>query len=280
MNNAFTSYVSRRILSVVAGQPGGAPVRVDFASGYVVSFNDSFATKYEETEGMGSPDTIKHYSSTPRSMSITIQLVAESYAFARSNMTNISKLAQLTYPTYTNQYGSRTIKTIPKVKVKMMNFICDHRMKGYLPGYITNLTYDFDLQDGVFEVSKEEIYPKYIKVSFTFLPEHVKIGYSDTSGQKGEADSDGGFQHFPYGIGASVSLKKKGADMPENQPDVNKDPPTAGTESKTPEQKEKEAQSRNLATEEQHGQALTPAGEKTQYLWDRAVNAAKALFGD
>jgi hypothetical protein len=247
MNNAFTGYVSKRIMSVISGIPGGPPVRVDFTSGYVVSLTDSFAAKYETTDNYSNPDQMKHYTNTPRSMNITIQLIAENINFARSNMQNISKLAQLCYPTYRSPNDYVSIDGTPKVQVKIMNLVCDAPTKGYLPGYLTNLNYDFDLQEGVYELSKEEIYPKYIKISFNFEPEHAHIlGYDNTSAQTGEGDSTNGFQAFPYGVDGLKSLKADSAAKPENQTAAA----AAASQDLTPEQLAKKEQNDQIKQQE------------------------------
>ena len=247
MNNAFTGYVNRRIMSVISGIPGGPPVRVDFTSGYVVSFTDSFAAKYEATDTFSNPDPMRHYTNTPRSMNITIQLIAENINFARSNMQNISKLAQLCYPTYKSDNGYVSMDGTPKVQVKIMNLVCDAPTKGYLPGFITNLNYDFDLQEGVYELSKEEIYPKYIKISFNFEPEHSHImGYNNGAAQTGEGDKINGFQTFPYGVGGVQSLKTDAAAKPENQTAAA----AAASQDLTPEQLAQKEQQQQMEQQE------------------------------
>ncbi len=60
-----------------------------------------------------------------------------------------------------------------------MNLITNHTSRQHLPGYITNLNIDWDLADGVFEEKRYngggEVYPKYLNISFTFLPLHTQV---------------------------------------------------------------------------------------------------------
>lgn len=281
MNNAFTGYVSNRIMSVISGIPGGPPIRVDFTSGYVDSLQDSFNTKYDATDTMSNPDQLKHYTNTPRSISVTIQLVAENINFARSNMQNISKLAQLCYPTMKTSLGGTAIDAPPKVKIKIMNLVCDSRTKGFLPGFISNLSYDFDLKEGVFELSKEEIYPKYIKLSFSFEPEHAHIlGYKIGDFQTGEGDSDTGFQSFPYGVGGVQALKTNTAAQPENQPvgasPSSQNPTIDGTEM-TQEQIDKKEQNQTLMSAEQWAGKLNPSQQASETMINDFRAAGQAI---
>jgi hypothetical protein len=222
MNNAFTGYVKGRILSVIDLK--GTGETLEFLSGYVDSFQDSFGVSYGEKQAFGNADPIRPYEGTPRSMSVTLQLIAENFNFARSNMENLSKLAQFCYPSYSVEAKdgdigkSIKLKNLPKVAIKMMNLIINSTNRQHLPGYISNVNVDFDLKEGVFEVSKEEIYPKYIKVSFTFFPDHsIVTGHIEGSNQTGEADSVDGFNTFPYGIGGKKALSTDAAAKPENQ---------------------------------------------------------------
>jgi hypothetical protein len=284
MNNAFTGYVSNRIMSVISGIPGGPPIRVDFTSGYVDSFQDSFNTKYDATDTMSNSDQMKHYTNTPRSISITIQLVAENINFARSNMQNISKLAQLCYPTLKeNAVGSLATDGTPKVKIKIMNLVCDARTRGFLPGFIENLNYDFDLKEGVFEISKGEIYPKYIKLSFTFTPEHAHImGYRIGDSQTGEGDSETGFQSFPYGVGGVRALKTNTAAQPEAQaggPSPSPQNPDVDGTTLTPEQINKREQNQKLMSAEQWANKLNPSQQASQNVVDRFTAAGEAIGG-
>jgi len=248
MNNAFTSYVKRRILSVIDLKGSGE--KLEFQSGYVSSFQDSFGVSYGEKQAFGNADPVRPYQGTPRSMSVSIQLVAENFNFARSNMENVSKLAQFCYPAYKSEASKGLIGTsiklssLPKVAIKMMNLIVNSTNSQHLPGYLSNVNVDFDLQEGVFEVSKEEIYPKYIKVSFTFFPDHTIVtGHVEGSGQTGEGDAIDGFSTFPYGVGSKRVLSTDAAAKPENQ--------AAAEAAATLERKNKIADSERLRQEEE-----------------------------
>ena len=251
MNNAFTSYVRGRILSVIDLK--GTGESLEFTSGYVSSFQDSFGVSYGEKQAYGNADPIRTYQGTPRTMSVSIQLVAENINFARSNMENLSKLAQFCYPAYSAEASKGDIgkqiklSSLPKVAIKMMNLIVNSTNRQHLPGYLSNVSVDFDLEDGVFELSKEEIYPKYIKVSFSFFPDHTIVtGHIEGSSQTGEADSVDSFKTFPYGVGGKRALSTATAAKPENQAVTE-----AAEANLTPEQKTKAADAKNLRQEEE-----------------------------
>jgi hypothetical protein len=129
-------------------------------------------------------------------------------------------------------------------KVKLMNLIVNHTNRQHLPGFITNLSVDWALDNGVFEKGNE-IYPKEITLSFNFLPEHKNVlGKVIGADKSGEADTEGGsgnhMNSFPYGYGAKKEVKK------ENPQDS-----AAAEASDAPEQAEAAERRKEKAQEEQ-----------------------------
>lgn len=210
-NNTFESYVSGRILSVMDVGETDSKRAINFYSGVVTKCSDSFNPTYK-TEGIfGNADPLRTYTATERSIAVSLTLIAPTLTAARTNWNDISRLAQLVYPTYDkNEDGEYRMIARPMVKVKLMNLICDHSNRSHLPGYITNLSYDPNLVDGVYDGGRE-ILPKYIEVGFTFLPEHTAL-----LGSLEGDDSENEMSTFPYGFGAKSENKDETSDTTKN----------------------------------------------------------------
>lgn len=220
-NNAFESYVEGRILSVMdIGDSDKSAI--SFYSGVVKKCSDSFNPTYSSEGIFGNPDPLRQYTATERNISVSITLIAPTSTAAETNWRDISRLAQLVYPIYSLVDGEYVITGRPKVKVKLMNLIVNHTNRQHLPGYITNLTFDPNLQDGVYEVRRAgggEIFPKYIDMSFTFLPEHTSLlgrveGETDVEGKDNTATE--GMSTFPYGFGAASEVKDDNSDSTQS----------------------------------------------------------------
>ena len=224
-NNAFESYVQGRILSVMdIGDSDKSAI--NFYSGIVKKCSDSFNPTYSAEGIFGNPDPLRQYTATERNISVSITLIAPTSTAAQTNWRDISRLAQLVYPIYSEIDGEFVITGRPKVKVKLMNLIVNHTNRQHLPGYITNLSFDPNLEDGVYEVRRAgggEIYPKYIDVNFTFLPEHTSLlgrveGETNVEGEDNTASDR--MATFPYGYGATSEVKDDNADSTQNAPEA------------------------------------------------------------
>jgi hypothetical protein len=224
-NNAFESYVQGRILSVMdVGDSDKSAI--NFYSGIVKKCTDSFNPTYNSEGIFGNPDPLRNYTATERSISVSITLIAPTATAAQTNWGDISRMSQLVYPIYSLIDGEYVITARPKVKVKLMNLIVNHTNRQHLPGYITNLSFDPNLEDGVYEVRRAgggEIYPKYIDVSFTFLPEHTSLlgrveGEKDVEGEDNTVSDR--MATFPYGYGATSEVKDDNSASTQNAPEA------------------------------------------------------------
>ena len=128
---SFTGYYDGKLLSVEYF--GVFPTAfVDFNSGVITSFSDTFKPNWAESTGIGAMDNFAAYSNTIRTISTGIMLIAESNKAAQRNMAQASRLASFTYPYYTSQTDG---PGKPFVKIKLMNLISDGKGGG-LNGYL------------------------------------------------------------------------------------------------------------------------------------------------
>lgn len=212
-NDSFEAYVKGRILSVISTD---GKQTVDFSSGYVSNFSDSYNPTYQSQGIFGNSDPFRQYTNTERAINVSIVLIAGTWFAAQRNLEDTSKLVQFTYPIYEKTpNGSLVLSGRPEVRVKLMNLITNHTSRQHLPGYITNLNIDWDLADGVFEEKRYngggEVYPKYLNISFTFLPLHTQV-LGTVVGESKSGDKDtltSRMGSFPYGIGAKKEVKQE-----------------------------------------------------------------------
>lgn len=190
-SKAFTGYYSGRLLSVEYF--GVTPTAfVDFNSGVVTSFTDSFKANWTESLAIGKMDNIASYSNTVRSISTGLILIAESNKAAQRNMAQASRLVSFAYPSYNGD--GQMIR--PFVKLRLMNLISDGA-GGPLNGYLKEVSLDHDLQDAVFFDGGGNAYPKNLTINLTFEVLHTdSLGYDQQDYQNGNEK----FAAFPYGI--------------------------------------------------------------------------------
>lgn len=190
-DKSFTGYYDGKLLSVEYF--GVFPkASVDFNSGVITSFSDSFKSNWSETTAIGKMDNIASYSNTIRSISTGLMLIAESNKAAQRNMAQAAKLVSFTYPAYNGD--GQMIR--PFVKLKLMNLISDGA-GGPLNGYLKEVSLDHDLQDAVFFDNAGNAYPKNITINLSFEVLHTdSLGYDQQDYKNGNEE----FASFPYGI--------------------------------------------------------------------------------
>ena len=192
---------------------------------FITSFSDTFSPNFEEDQVFGRTDPIKTYMGTKRSISLGFDVVAASDEEAIGNLEKVQKLAQFMYPTYDEAGDASTISGPPIIKLGFMNMITSQgasvnnrsveiennpngsykatynnhpdQQSNYgiegLPGTISSVTYDFNLQNNVNNVTvgTGAIFSKIISVSVGFEPIHEHtIDGSTTSPNT----------NFPYGV--------------------------------------------------------------------------------
>ena len=176
---------------------------------FITSFNDTFSPSFEEDQVFGRTDAIKTYMGTKRSISLGFDVVAASDEEAIGNLEKVQKLAQFMYPTYDEAGDASTISGPPIIKLGFMNMITsqgatvnsrgveiednpngsykatynnhpdsisEYGIEG-LPGTISSVTYDFNLQNSVNNVTvgTGAIFSKIISVSVGFEPIHEHV---------------------------------------------------------------------------------------------------------
>ena len=214
---------------------------------FITDFSDAFQSKWKKTEVYGRMDDIATFVKTSRVISFGLQTVAANVQEAEQNMTRISLLLQMLYPSFENEslmgaptsaHGSRwkegqaTIKGSPLFKIKFLNWIKgsspsslkaeqgtaqgDYEAKtSGLLGYLDGCKFDPDLEAGVFQAGLD-VYPKIVDLTFVFnvIHEHP-LGWkaSPDSEYKGVPQT----KTFPYGRNSEYDLSKHDSKMEHKQ---------------------------------------------------------------
>jgi len=179
-----------------------AGIRVAFKA-FLTEFTDNFDTQLDTIFHVGQPQPIRIQKSVDRSITIGIDIPSYSVEEAKFNLRNISLLSKMLYPLA--QEVESGLDDVPKstqviaggdpiFKVKFANLVLDgantpfEDSKNFASaassgqtGYLDDVSYEFDLDQGFHTDWKTHskdggtgfdnfIYPKLIKLSFTFYP--------------------------------------------------------------------------------------------------------------
>jgi len=201
------------------------------------SYRDQFDTQLESSTFVGNPQPYRKQKTIERTTSIGLSLPAYSVSEAKANLKMVGQLVKMLHPKANPMPGehlnaSKSYAVVaggdPIFKVKFLNLLsdgsapagqtADAEMTG-VTGYIDNLSYDFvlDNEGGGFLSSaadrKGYVYPRLIKMSFTFYPFEPKVALwpSDTPGIFSRP-------HFPY----QVRQEKKGDQVFAEAPTADK----------------------------------------------------------
>ena len=189
---------------------------------FITSFSDTFSPNFNREPVYGSMDGIAGYMETRRSISLGFDVVASSDEEAIGNLEKVQKLAQFMYPTYGD-----TIETPPIIRLGFMNMVTslgegenvnqrgvqiDNVPNGSykatydnhpeseelygkegLPGTVSSLTYDFNLQNNANNVTvgTGALFSKVISVSLGFEPLHEHLIDGSIISKN---------TNFPYGV--------------------------------------------------------------------------------
>ena len=208
---------------------------------FITSFSDTFSPNFEEDQVHGRTDAIKTYRGTKRSISLGFDVVAASDEEAIGNLEKVQKLAQFMYPTYDEPGDASTLSGPPIIRLGFMNMITSQgatvsdrsvdiqdnptdpngsykatynnhpdQQSNYgidgLPGTISSVTYDFNLQNNANNVTvgTGAIFSKIISVSIGFEPDHGHIIDGSITSPN---------TNFPYGVNlenlSTEQLKRK-----------------------------------------------------------------------
>ena len=229
VNNIFVdgsdAYANKKKAWITFRYPFGDIGRAVVFKAFVTSFSDTFSPSFDEDQVYGRTDPIKTYMGTKRSISLGFDVVAASDEEAIGNLEKVQKLAQFMYPTYDTAGDASTIAGPPIIRLGFMNMITsqgasvnsksvsiendvsgsytatynnhpesksEYGIEG-LPGTISSVTYDFNLQNNVNNVTvgTGAIFSKIISVSIGFEPLHEHTIDGATISEN---------TNFPYGV--------------------------------------------------------------------------------
>ena len=166
--------------------------------GFLTDLSQNFSSTWNTEDVFGRVDPIATFQGTGRTISLSLDLPADSAKVARSNLDSCSKIATFLYPSYvekkakidaTGKVGGAGIKEYkvaaiqnkaPLVKIKFGNLVKSTATGGGLLGYIDSFSFNPSFDDGVFNPSRGKFYPRVINVSISFNPLHQDIlGWSE-----------------------------------------------------------------------------------------------------
>jgi len=130
---------------------------------FLTSFSDGTAASFGGETYYGRMDPSPVYQNTTRSITVSFDVVSYSELEARHNLVQINNLQAFTYPEYESVGGgpaftgggggATTIKSPPLLRVKFANLISDAVTGGGLLCYTNQVSFDPDLDKGVFEAT-------------------------------------------------------------------------------------------------------------------------------
>ena len=174
--------------------------RVKFKA-FMTKFQEQISTKYSDEILGGNMEPVKKLDSVIRSVNLSWDIVAASEEEARNNLRRVSQLVQMSHPTrqtkkdmhygysgddfvapYSLSHHLAVPGGTPIFKVRFLNLIGNPTLpwgpsaKSGMLGYITGLSYNFEIDSGFFknhDRDAHEVYPKLIKLSCTFWPQNT-----------------------------------------------------------------------------------------------------------
>tara|TARA_Y100001963_G_C6793307_1_gene456957 strand:+ start:6692 stop:7477 length:786 start_codon:yes stop_codon:yes gene_type:complete len=203
-----TEALARGLGQVITFEHVPTGTRVTFKA-FLQSFQDQYSSRWNAHSGYGRMDDVMQFESTKRTMTLGFDVVAGDLTEAKQNLSRISTLAQMLYPTFEGDSGPQTIKAAPLLKVKFMNWAQDSENGMGLVCACQGFAYQPTLEPGVFTArekngkNKNVLYPKVctITTNLTIIHQH-KLGW-----KQGKIQVDGKevtsyepqAPNFPYG---------------------------------------------------------------------------------
>lgn len=181
--------------------------RVLLFKAFITNFADEYQTNWEQEDVYGRMDPIQTFTSTVRVISLSFDVVADSFEEAEANMQKISELASMHYPSYSaGSKGTTAMNQSPLLRVKYKNWICLASNSGgsvETSGLLvasTGFGYIPEMQDLIFSDTQiGAVYPKVIKVDMNLnvIHEH-ELGWDGARKR--------GTERFPYAITAGEQV--------------------------------------------------------------------------
>ena len=197
--NATHAQADRGQVITITYVPNGAKVAF---KAFLTSFSDKYATNYNSEEVYGRMDPVQMYKGTQRSISIAIDIPAESIEEAQANLSKCSMLAQMQYPVYGTSSPDLTsagsMQAAPFFKIKFGNLVQNARNGGALSGTMSGFSYEPNTDMGFYTSNGgDQFFPKVVSISIEFTPQHEHgLGYG--------SDGTARVANFPYGsVGAA-----------------------------------------------------------------------------
>ena len=220
---------------------------------FLTGFSDAYSSEWKKTSVYGRMDDIVTFVRTTRKIDVSFDVPAANYKEAAKNMTRMSTLVQMLYPSVEGvgmsameaKQGTkaedrindqiRTIKGSPLFKVKFLNWIkgadfgfaeagvgqkpgevgLSAESSGLL-GYIDGFTFAPDMESGVFQ-NGLSIFPKLMTIVFTLNVIHEHDMGWEKSGVKNKMLTDPIVRNFPYGNNVFVPADRVASKMAEKQ---------------------------------------------------------------
>ena len=140
----------------------------------VSSIQDNYTSNFRREASYGRMDPITTFQNTQRQISVSLKIPAGTYREAKKNHYRVTKvLSNMLYPTYKRFGDYRVLSEPPIIAIKHVQLISGpgkSSIPGYLVGTMSGLNINHNFEQGAYEDSTDgnDVYPKYITISFTF----------------------------------------------------------------------------------------------------------------
>ena len=178
---------------------------------FLTSFSDKYSTNYNSEEVYGRMDPVQLYKNTQRVISFAIDIPSESLEEAKSNLDKCSLLASMQYPVFSADgpgiSNATSIQAAPLFKIKFGNLIQNSNVNagdaqtGGLTGTIAGFDYSPETDAGFYDPKPygNTLYPKLVKISIEFTPQHEHgLGFTSSGAER--------VPNFPYGRSATIPV--------------------------------------------------------------------------
>lgn len=174
---------------------------VHFAA-YLLGFSDNFNVRWNAEEIYGRMDPISIYQGTGRTISLSWKVLSQGKEDGTCNMKNSSLFLNFQYPSFFGE-SADLIQNPPLLRLRFANLAMSAGKRGSLVGYVDGqVSFTPNLDAGFIYVG-ENIIPKEIDFSCTFVVLH-----DEALGWEGKKPQQKG---FPYGFNTQ---DRKGVPVP------------------------------------------------------------------
>jgi hypothetical protein len=181
----------------------GGKYRVVYFRPFIKSITESLAPSWNMTNYFGRVDPVATYQNTNRTISLAFQVTCFSHEELIVVYQKLGWLRSMTYPLYVG--GEYHTGPVIRLRVgDLINAIGTEGGRG-VPGVITSL--EFDYNEAIWELNKNEKVPRIVEVSLGFQALHeYAIGLVTKPGQAGQSENTfGGI----YSSGSGKNYKEK-----------------------------------------------------------------------